>query len=155
MNENQKQYQQIIKKLQEKDYRVTDIRKAVIEILVIKKHISINDIISELKKINSAVNIMSIYNTIDLLMDEHIIHANVFDNKQIFYELSDNIIHVVCNICHKIIHFDNQAIIDANFLDEEKLSSFLLKEQNFLFSHYKLEVHGLCANCQLQMKKNK
>lgn len=155
MTESQKQYDQIIKRLQAKDYRLTDIRKAVIEILVTKKHISINDIISELKKINSNVNIMSIYNTIDLLMEEHIIHANVFDNKQIFYELSDNIIHVVCNICYKIIHFDNKIIMNANFLDEKKLDTFLLNEQNFLFSHYKLEVHGICDNCQSQMKKNK
>ncbi|MDQ7983161.1 MAG: transcriptional repressor [Spiroplasma sp.] len=155
MNENQKQYQQIIKKLQEKDYRLTDIRKAVIEILVVKKHISINDIIIELKKTHNIVNIMSIYNTIDLLMDEHIIHANVFDNKQIFYELSDNIIHVVCNICHKIIHVDNKVIIDANFLVEDKLSSFLLRDKNFLFSHYKLEVHGICSDCRKNTQKTR
>lgn len=153
MTENQSQYQEIIQKLQKKDYRLTDVRKAVIEILVVKKHISINDIIAELKKSNNSVNVMSIYNTIDLLMDEHIIHANVFDNKQIFYELSDNITHVVCNICHKIIHLDNQTIVNTNFLDEKKVNSFLLEERNFAFSHYKLEVHGICDNCKSQMKK--
>lgn len=146
-------YDEIIKKLQEKDYRLTDIRKAIIKIFVSSKDLSINDIISKLKETNDIVNTMSVYNTVDLLMAEHIIHANVFEDKQVYYELSDNVIHVICNICHNVIHFDNEEITKMAFLDLNKLTSFLENKKKFLFSHFTLEIHGLCNNCQKQMKK--
>ncbi|MBE4704332.1 Fur family transcriptional regulator [Spiroplasma platyhelix] len=153
MEKNQVKYDDILQKLQDKDYRLTDIRKAIIKIFTTEKDISINDIISKLKKNNDVVNIMSVYNTIDLLMKEHIIHANVFEDKQVYYELSDNAIHVICNICHKIIHFDDDEIAKIGFLDLDKLTTFLETKKKFLFSHFTLEVHGICANCQKQMKK--
>lgn len=145
-------YHEIIQKLQDKDYRLTDIRKAIIKIFISSKDININDIITELKKSHDIVNIMSVYNTIDLLMKEHIIHANVFEDKQVYYELSDNVIHVVCNICHQLIHFNNDEISKIAFLDLEKLTSFLQVKKKFVFSHFTLEVHGICDNCQKQMK---
>lgn len=152
MEKNQIKYDDILKKLQDKDYRLTDIRKAIIKIFTTEKDISINGIINKLKKDND-VNIMSVYNTIDLLMKEHIIHANVFEDKQVYYELSDNTIHAICNICHKIIHFSDDDIAKAGFLNLNKLTTFLDTEQHFTFSHFTLEVHGICANCQKHMKK--
>lgn len=153
MEKNQVKYDDILKKLQDKDYRLTDIRKAIAKIFADSKDISINEIISQLKKTNDGVNIMSVYNTIDLLMKEHIIHANVFDDKQVYYELSDNVIHVICNICHKIIHFGDDEIEKIGFINVNKLTNYLEEKKHFLFSHFTLEVHGICSNCQKQMKK--
>lgn len=153
MNKSQVKYDDIIKKLQAKDYRLTDIRKAIIEIFTSEKDLSINDIINKLKQSNDAVNVMSVYNTIDLLMKEHIIHANVFEDKQVYYELSDNVIHAICNICHKIIHLDDQAIAEIGFLNLDKLTDFLAEKEKFIFSHFTLEVHGICHDCQKRMKK--
>jgi len=152
MIKNQNKYNEIIKKLQIKNYRLTDIRKAIISIFISSKDVSINDIIIKLKETNNIVNIMSVYNTIDLLMEEHIIHANVFKDKQVYYELSDNVIHVVCNICYKIIHFENNEISKISFLDVNKLSFFLNEKKKFLFSHCILEIHGICNNCQKHVK---
>lgn len=153
MEKNEVKYEDILKRLQEKDYRLTDIRKAVVKIFTTEKDISINEIIKQLKKDNEAVNIMSVYNTIDLLMKEHIIHANVFEDKQVYYELSDNTIHVICNICHKIIHFSDEEIAEIGFLDSSKLTNYLEKKKHFQFSHFTLEVHGICSSCQKSMKK--
>lgn len=153
MDKNEVKYEDILKKLQDKDYRLTGIRKAIVKIFTTEKDISINNIIKQLKKGNEAVNIMSVYNTIDLLMKEHIIHANVFEDKQVYYELSDNTIHVICNICHKIIHFSDEEIAGIGFLDVSKLANYLTKKKNFQFSHFTLEVHGICSNCQKSMKK--
>lgn len=152
MNKN---FENITQKLKNKEYRLTDIRKAVIKVLTLKQHVSINDIISFLtKEGNENINIMSIYNTIDLLMTEHIIHANVFEGKQIIYELSENAIHIICNSCNKIIHtsLDNKQQISP--LQEKELERLAIKN-NFSFSHYKLEIHGICDKCELKIKKMK
>lgn len=152
MNKN---FENITQKLKNKEYRLTDIRKAVIKVLTLKQHVSINDIISFLtKEGNENINIMSIYNTIDLLMTEHIIHANVFEGKQIIYELSENAIHIICNFCSKIIHtsLKNQQQISA--LQKKELEKLVIKN-NFSFSHYKLEIHGTCDKCGLKLKKMK
>lgn len=153
MNKNEiKKYNEVIQKLQDKNYRLTDIRKAIIKILVTEKDVTISDIIITLKKTNAVVNVMSVYNTIDWLMKEHIIHANIFEDKQVHYELSDNIIHVICNICNKVIHCDENEIDKANFLNLNKLTSFLKEKKDFIFSHYILEIHGICSSCQKKMK---
>lgn len=143
---------EIFKKLQEKDYRLTDIRKSVIKILFEKEHVSMNDIILQLKQENTSVNIMSIYNTIDLLLEEHIIHANVFENKQIFYELtSDNVVHIICNICHDYFHLDDEES-DKAFVNINKLKK-KLKENSIDFLHFNLEIHGICKECRNKIKK--
>lgn len=153
MNKN---FENITQKLKDKDYRLTDIRKAVIKVLTIKEHVSINDIIKFLKEEeNENINIMSIYNTIDLLIEEHIIHANIFEGKQIIYELSENSIHITCNYCNIIIHvkknIKNQQNSPLCITQLEKLAV----KNNFYFSHYKLEIHGICKNCQLKSKNMK
>lgn len=151
MNKN---FENIIQKLKDKDYRLTDVRKAVIKVLTLKQHVSINDIISFLtKEGDDNINIMSIYNTIDLLMTEHIIHANVFEGKQIIYELSENTVHIICNFCNKIIHASFEDKQQISPLKEEKLEKLATKN-NFYFSHYKLEIHGICDKCELKIKKN-
>lgn len=152
MSKNKNKYDKIIIYLQEKKYRLTDVRKAIIKLFTVEKDISINNIISKLKETNNNVNIMSVYNTIDFLMKEHIIHANVFEDKEVYYELSDNVIHVICNICHKVIHFNNNEISKIAFLDLDKLTSFLEDNKKFIFSHFALEIHGICNNCQKHLK---
>lgn len=152
MVKNKNKYDEIISYLQEKEYRLTDVRKAIIKLFTVEKDISINNIIRKLKETNNIVNVMSVYNTIDLLMKEHVIHANVFEDKQVYYELSDNVIHVICNICHKVIHFNNNEISKIAFLDLDKLTSFLEAKKKFLFSHFALEIHGICSICQKHMK---
>ena len=82
---------------------------------------------------------------------EHIIHADVVANNKVF-ELSDNIIHVVCNICNKII-YEVKGQKALEFLNLQKISTFLKSEKGFSFSHFDLEIHGLCKDCQNKSKK--
>lgn len=153
MNKN---FENITQKLKDKDYRLTYIRKAVIKVLTLKEHVSINDIINFLKEEgNETINIMSIYNTIDLLMEEHIIHANIFEGKQIIYELSENGIHIICNYCNTIIHVKENSNNQQNFPLQVTQLEKLASKNNFSFSHFKLEIHGICQNCQLKAKKMK
>jgi len=153
MNRN---FKAITQKLKNKDYRLTAIRKAVIKILTLKEHVSINDIINFLKaEGNQSINIMSIYNTIDLLMLEHIIHANIFKGKQIIYELSENTTHIICNACHKNIHLPLSKIDDPILPLKLDFLEKLTAKNAFTFSHYKLEIHGICHKCQLKVKKSK
>ena len=146
-----KSFKNITDKLKSKDYRLTDIRKAVIKVLTLKEHVSVNDIILFLEKENSKpVNIMSIYNTIDLLMAEHIIHANVFADKQIIYELTENSIHIICNICNENMHVPVFTPEQQNSFFQFKQLEKLINQNHLSFSHYKLEIHGICDKCKIK-----
>ena len=142
-------YNDIIEKLQKKAYRLTHIRQKIITLLANNKdqHISINDIIEKLKVENANINIMSVYNTIDLLLKEDVIDAKVAINKQVFYELSADIVHLICSFCHEISHISKIDSKRLKILNSEKLMMTIKKQTNFHINHFNLEIHGLCDKC--------
>ncbi|MBY7704579.1 transcriptional repressor [Vibrio harveyi] len=76
-------YEKIIKKFKNKKIRLTEIRTAIIKLLITSEHLTIQDIISNLNQELGNINVMSVYNTMDLLLSEHIIFANTFNGKTI------------------------------------------------------------------------
>ncbi|WP_342252512.1 Fur family transcriptional regulator [Spiroplasma endosymbiont of Amphibalanus improvisus] len=141
-----KKKEEILNLFRKKNYRLTNIRELIIDIFVEHNHINFNDIIRILKENNSAdINVMSVYNTLDLLISEHIVFTNSFDGKQLWYNLVDNpSIHLICDSCQNIIH------IDKNKVNKNKLNNDLAPILNSVAwkpVHYKIECHGICQNC--------
>ncbi len=135
----------IVQLLKSKNYRITEIRLAIIKILTEKQHLTLTEIVELLDKGFKNVNLMSVYNTIDLLINEHIVFTNSFDGKQIWYDLADNpSFHMVCDICKNVVH-----IKDNNILQEIKLSNLkeVMTNINWEPVHFKIEVHGICEQC--------
>jgi Fur family ferric uptake transcriptional regulator len=46
----------------------------------------------------------------------------------------------VCTTCAKIIEFHNEAI--------EELQETVAREHGFTLSHHRMELYGVCAECQ-------
>ncbi|QVK09588.1 Fur family transcriptional regulator [Mycoplasma mycoides] len=146
----QTKYKQIIEKLKLKKIRLTDIRSIVIKMLIVSDHLTIQQIINNLESEINNINVMSVYNTIDLLLKEHIVFANTFNGKDISYEIAaDKSVHLKCDDCLKVIHLDDKSIENYHFL--ELLD--LCEKNGIKLSHFKIEGHGYCLECS--SKENK
>ncbi|MFX4057044.1 MAG: Fur family transcriptional regulator [Spiroplasma sp. hy2] len=138
-------YDGIVQLLKSKNYRITEIRLAIIKILSEKQHLTLTEIVTLLEQEFKNVNLMSVYNTIDLLISELIVFTNSFDGKQIWYDLAENpSFHMVCDICKNVVH-----IKDTNILHEIKLDNLkdVMTNINWEPVHFKIEGHGICDQC--------
>lgn len=139
-------YEKLVNVLKTKGHRITNIRSAILKLLLRNQHVSINNIIRILKKeSNNKINIMSVYNTLDLFLQLEIIYFNVFDGRNVVFELAEPVLlHLVCESCHKFFHLDN------NSFQENLLKNLSNNLPDFQFNslYWKLEIHGLCEFCQ-------
>ncbi|WP_425379823.1 Fur family transcriptional regulator [Spiroplasma endosymbiont of Stenodema calcarata] len=139
-------YENIVQLLKNKNYRITEIRLAIIKILTEKQHLVLSEIVEFLEEEFKNVNLMSVYNTIDLLITEHIVFTNSFDGKQIWYDLAENpSFHMVCDICKNVVHIKDSKILQKIELDNLKE---VLENINWEPVHFKIESHGICDKCQ-------
>ncbi|PPE06130.1 Fur family transcriptional regulator [Williamsoniiplasma lucivorax] len=140
----QKKYDQIIGKLKKDGIRVTNIRSEVIKAIITTDHPTINDIIKIVEKTSANTNVMSVYNTLNLLLEKHLLFANTFNGKQIVYEIQDvKSVHLKCDSCLAIQHLDDQEL---QVIDESRLKQ-LAQNHQMTFDHFKIEIHGLCQKC--------
>ncbi|WP_339022971.1 Fur family transcriptional regulator [Spiroplasma endosymbiont of Crioceris asparagi] len=130
-----------LKRLKELKIKITDLRLLIIDVLASKSHFNINELIEILKTKIDKVNVMSVYNNIDLFLEKHLIYANTFNGKLIIYEaIKPYLVHIKCDECDKIIDLE-----DKN-LNEKLQSTFkeFSKKTNIEINHYKIEMHGAC-----------
>ncbi|AVN63970.1 Fur family transcriptional regulator [Mesoplasma florum] len=140
----EEKYFEIIDKLKIKSIKITEIRSNIIKLIIISEHINIQQLTLKLEKDLSNVNLASIYNTIDLLLKEHIITSNTFDGKNIWYELSTNkSAHIKCDGCGKIEHVSADKIKNIDF---DKFDHIISDKKQKL-EHIKIEIHVICENC--------
>ncbi|WP_031542137.1 Fur family transcriptional regulator [Mesoplasma photuris] len=142
----QKKYNQIIERLKNKNIRITDIRRAIIKIIMTSNdHLTTQDIIKELEPMFKGVNITSVYNTLDLLLENHILFANTFNGKTISYELAtDKSFHLKCDQCGDVKHIEDACLEKYIFSEIADLAEM----HNVKLEHFKIEAHGLCEKCK-------
>ncbi|WP_381414939.1 transcriptional repressor [Spiroplasma endosymbiont of Anurida maritima] len=141
----------IIDFLKEKGYRITEIRTSIIRLICKYKHLALTELVTLLKDEYDNVNLTSVYNSLDMLLKEHLVFTNSFDGKQIWYDIIENpSVHAVCEKCKKILHTSlNNS--EADQLIKE--FNALMKEHKWKPIHAKFEAHGICDNC-LELEKN-
>lgn len=106
-----------------------------------KKPLTQNDILFELKKTNPKANRMTIYRSLDILSQHHIIHNVNFDNTYLLCNHLDEVHShqiLVCKIC------GNRIEIKSNNLEE--IISAEAKKFGFIASP-DIEISGSCKNC--------
>ncbi|KAF5295773.1 hypothetical protein FQA39_LY12946 [Lamprigera yunnana] len=118
---------------------MTEPRLLIIKLLVTEEHLTLQDIVSKLKKVIGNVNVMSVYNTLDLLLEHHIIFANTFNGKSILYEVGmENSIHLKCDECQSVIHLNTRdTSLNSGFADIEKIAN----NNQMTLEHFKIEAH--------------
>ena len=84
----------------------------------------------------------TVYRTMKLLVEAGIAHERRFEDSLTCYERADaeHHDHLICTACNKIIEFEDPEI-------EERQEAVAAK-YGFRISNHRLELYGLCAECQ-------
>jgi Fur family ferric uptake transcriptional regulator len=103
-------------------------------------HVSIDDLLSKVRRKNPKVGYATVYRTMKLLTDAGIAAARQFGDGQTRFEVSDgegHHDHLICSQCGLILEFENDAIERLQEQMAESLGGFKLVR-------HKLELYGIC-----------
>lgn len=124
--------------------KVTRQREIILEeFLCSPSHLSAEELYLRLRSNHPNIGYATVYRTMKILAESGIASERHFGDRQTRYEPNiseEHHYHLICNSCGKIIEFED-AKIEALFLQTAK-------EHNFTLSHQRLELYGVCADCQ-------
>jgi Fur family peroxide stress response transcriptional regulator len=126
-----------------KKYHKTAQRAAIIHYLKNNKHHpNIIDIYKNVSKKLSTISMTTVYNTIDLLKKDGLIHELPARNGE-GIRFDSNLTphdHLICSICGTI--FDIEIDVDRSLMLTEK------EQQGFKINEVSINVYGVCSNCK-------
>ena len=133
----------LIDQLRDKKFRITRLRKALIEELRIsKKPLSAGEIIEHLKKKKIIVHKTSVYRELIFLMKHEIAKKITFGEKKDRFELAVmHHHHAVCQKCgdvEELLHLEKRI---------QQMEQTLSRKQ-FKVKQHLVEFLGLCKKCQ-------
>lgn len=136
---NNQTFEQIKNYLVEHGIRPSNYRIRILQCLEDNKmHPTADQIYQNLLSEFPTLSKMSVYNTIEVLLDAGLIREITIENNEVRYDshLEDHG-HFKCNHCGKIFNFD----IDFNSLHLNGLDQFIIKDQDIFLK-------GICPECQ-------
>jgi Fur family ferric uptake transcriptional regulator len=131
--------------LREHGLPVTQQREAVAEVVFSSSsHLSVDDIEQQLRRSGERIGKATIYRTLDLLVKSHLAEEHDFGEgfKRYEHRLSRQPVHehLICLECGKVIEFRSAEVQDV----EMRVSA----EYGFRPTKHRLEIYGLCSECQ-------
>jgi Fur family ferric uptake transcriptional regulator len=101
---------------------------------------SVVDIVISLRRKQTNVDMVTVYRTLEVLIELGVVGKTKFNNKSMFELLSDDHHHhLICNDCGSIEDIP---------LNEAMLMNQVDKQTKFKVQSHSLEFFGLCTNCQ-------
>jgi Fur family ferric uptake transcriptional regulator len=132
------QLEAIIDALKARGHRVTQQRRAILaEVMRTPGHISVQDVVKRLPKVNAS----TVYRTLDLLEDLGVVaHAHLEEGAEYHRAESHDHVHLVCARCGRRDSLPTGQIAP--------LKELIARESGFEpdFTHF--AVSGLCARCR-------
>jgi Fur family ferric uptake transcriptional regulator len=128
--------------LRQRGYRVTPQREMVIEVIAhSRRHMTAEEVYAEIQKRTHAVNVATIYRTLDLLVEEGLASRADLGGGQVVYATAAHgpHIHLVCRQCGRVVDAD-VAPFEPLFCQIEAAHGFVCSPQHFA-------IYGLCADC--------
>jgi Fur family ferric uptake transcriptional regulator len=124
--------------------RSTEQRRLVTEkFFASSDHLSIEDLLEEVRLAEPKIGYATVYRTLKLLKDCGLAFERHFGDGVSRYEVAwadEHHDHMICVECERIVEFEDDAIEDL----QHKVSSRL----GFKLVRHKLELYGVCAECQ-------
>jgi len=137
--------QEVLEKyISQHNLKITKQRRAVLEsFLAIEDHISAEDLYKIVSEKEPKIGLATVYRTLSLLTQSGLAEELDFGDGQKRYEHKyehSHHDHMICTQCGKIIEFQNPMI--------EKLQEDVAHEHRFKMTTHKLDLFGLCIDCQ-------
>lgn len=126
----------------------TSQREAIVrEFLGVTDHVSIDDLLARVRVQHPKVGYATVYRTLRLLKDAGVADERHFGDGKALYEPSNDHHHdhLICTHCGKIVEFENEEI--------EALQEKVAALHGFTMDGHKMEIYGLCADCQALKKR--
>ncbi len=142
----QRNLDQILERLQEKDYKLTPQRQLVVRILLgnMDKHLSAEDIYHLVKRENPDIGLATVYRTLELLSDLEILQKIDFGDGRSRYEFREaahhHHHHLICTSCGRVEEFAEDLL--------EALEHQVAARSGFRVTDHQVKFFGLCRDCQ-------
>ncbi len=128
-------------KLRRGGYRITPQRQLVLESVERLRHGTPEEILAEVQRTASGVNLSTIYRNLEVLEEVGLVtHAHIGHGAPTYHAVDDHVhIHLVCDRCGSVQSID--AAIADPFLDE------LRTRTGFVTDVSHVALHGTCTTC--------
>jgi len=107
------------------------------------QHLSAEELFLRVKKVHPGIGYATVYRTLKLLAEAGLAQESRFEDGFTRYEHTSTDTHhdhLICTRCGAIIEFENERI--------EQLQQDVARKNRFKVQTHKLELYGLCAECQ-------
>jgi Fur family ferric uptake transcriptional regulator len=139
----------LIEALRQRGYRITPQREMVIEVIAHSGlHMTAEEVFEEVQTRSRAVNIATVYRTLDLLVEEGLASRAGLGSGRVVYATARHgpHIHLVCRHCGHVVDADID-LLEPWFRHIQTQCGFKCGPQHFA-------IYGLCACCQSQLQSS-
>lgn len=135
--------QQLQETLRSKGYRLTPQRQLVLDAVTELGHATPDEICAWVKERSSAVNISTVYRTLELLEELGLVkHAHLSHGAPTYHAATaPEHVHLICRECGEITEVSPETV--APLVDQ------LERNQGFVADVGHLTVFGTCTNCRI------
>ncbi len=140
---------QFLEFIQGKGLKTTRQRSTIVQVFFrMRGHISVEELLRQVKKVNPKIGYATVYRTLHLLVESGIVEERRFGDGLARYEGRNEVEHhdhMICLECGKIREFSNPRLLE--------IQQRLAEENGFKIFRHRLELYGVCqdpADCAHQ-----
>ncbi|MBR57817.1 MAG: transcriptional repressor [Myxococcales bacterium] len=130
--------------VRERGLRLTNQRIAVVRHFFQQgHHVTVDSLYQLVLKEHPQIGYATVYRTLKLLVECSLAQTHQFDKNRVCFELyeeHEHHDHIICVECSKIIEFEHAEI--------ERLQDQVAEDHGFLLTTHRMELYGICPDCQ-------
>lgn len=138
------------KVLREKGFKLTKQRVEIFrEILSKRGHFEVEDIVYRIRRKGLKASRATVYRTLNILKEVGLLNEVIKFGNKTYYEIGtkEHHDHLICLNCGKFIEFHDDRI--------EEIQGQICGQFNFKPLYHRLEIYGICENCNKNIKTDR